>query len=577
MVKHNYNPTTRLVALATWLTAALVLCGCEAMTGERIAEMEADRTLRSLTQIKPVEDPNVRLSSEYTAPPKIIKQNIGGAPEWKLLYFARYHSPGSLKQMLDQQFAQRSYDKKGRVSRSTTYVASVNPACNQLIVRCPNEPDVTAALEVLESVDVPPIQVRIDCLIYKRYADVTVDRETTILIENVLGEGITLGGKQTNGDLLPAFPGAALREVARSTFGLKIGYVSGKEGHWFKSLVDILESKGYLKIMMNPSLEVVNGQPARIMSKEYVPWQTIRTETRDLGQRTYDRYVWIVDELIVTPHVFADGSIALETSARISSKSTPEGVKQIPILTERHIQNKENRIRRGESLIIGGIRKPERRAIVRGVPGLKDIPLIGMFFSSKDFEERAQETVFVLTPTISKGGVPNKQMVDSLKAVHKPPLSGDTLHDAVADPFGFQAGQRQPQQELLESERAVLDAEKRQAASYDSVSTAGNEAGTAQTEATEAISQLETARITAQQMQEEAKRATAEAEALLRAAQAAEAEAAKGTGDTSKLRAEALRLARQAEAASKKAQEKWEAAEAILTEQQKNGDENSRK
>ncbi len=565
MSKTDYRLAHSLGALIASLVATcLLLAGCEGLSGERATEIEADRTLRSLSHISPVDDPNIGLPEEYAAPPRIVKQMVGGGPEYKLLYFAKYHTPESLKQIIDNQYAQRNYDAKNRVSRAPAYITSINPACNQLIVRCPNEPDINATLQLLDMVDVPPVQVKINCLIYEFYADLTVDRETTILIQNLLGEGITFGGKEESGTLLPAFPGAALREVARSTFGLKIGYISGKEGHWFQTLADILESKGYLKIVMNPTLEVVNGTSAKITSSEKVPWQTITIETTSLGSQTYDRYEWIVDELFVTPHVFADGSIALQTEAMISSKSTPEGVKQTPILTKRQISNKENRVRHGESLVIGGMKKTERRAIVRGVPGLKDIPVIGMLFSSKDFEERAKETVFVLTPTISTGGIPNKKMVEKIRKMHEPPVSSDTLHEAVADPFGFKAGQRQEQRELLESEQALLKAQQESSMAQSAIDAADAKSQRALTQASRTAAELKRTKEIAQKMKSDAEKANAEAEAMLKEAEAARVKAADTTGDATKIKAEAERLTRQAQQAKEHAETLAKAAEAAM-------------
>jgi hypothetical protein len=73
-------------------------------------------------------------------------------------------------------------------------------------------------LKLLHAVDVPPIQVNIDCLILERFADVTMDWETSIKIDNLFGENITLGGKEG-----PEFHGASLREPRRAKFGLDIG------------------------------------------------------------------------------------------------------------------------------------------------------------------------------------------------------------------------------------------------------------------------------------------------------------------------------------------------------------------
>jgi len=527
--------------------------GCGDFFAEKSTELEADRTIQSLTQIKPVAEPNISVPEIYKAPPKIIKQIISGTEEWKLFYFCKYHTAEHLRNIIYAQFATQLFNKRGQATTVKDYTITANPATNQLIVRGPTEQDIQAILQLLEMVDVPPIQVKIDCIVSELYADVTMDRETTIKIQNLLGEHITLGGKEENGELLPAFPGAALRDIARSKFGLKIGYVKGKEGHILKTLIDILESKGYLKILMNPSLEVVNGQTARIRAQEHVPLQQVYL--RDLRSEfieTRTEYVDVIDELQITPRVFADGSIGLETRALIGAKSTPEGVKQIPVVTEREIQNKENRIRPGESLVIGGIRKTERRAVVRGVPFLKDIPLLGLLFSSKDFEERAKETIFIITPTISTGGIPSKEMTARLRKQHEPPIPPETLHDAIADPFGFRARERQQQRELLDAERARLEAEREKAVARSAVRAADQKAQRAEAEAAR------------EQAKAAAEKATTNAAAL-------KAQAEKLAAEAQKAKAEAEAKAAQAQKALAEAQAKLEAAQKALEEAKKDG------
>jgi hypothetical protein len=76
---------------------------------------------------------------------------------------------------------------------------------------------------------------------------------------------------------------------------------------------------------------------------------------------------------------------------------------------------------------------------VRGVPFLKDIPILGVFFSSKDFEERGKEILFILTPTISNYGIPNQEMVEFLREKHTAPIPEPLLNSiggTVSDLFG---------------------------------------------------------------------------------------------------------------------------------------------
>jgi type II secretory pathway component GspD/PulD (secretin) len=442
--RHKISRRERaLVALS--VLAAVGLCGCHDWPDERATAIEAQNILRDLSRIETIPDPNVREPAVYKSPPKIIKQVVGGAEEWKLVYFCRCHTAEEMRQIINEQFATKLFDEKGKSTNVTDYTVTANTATNQLIVRCPLEQDVQAVLEIIKEVDIPPIQVRIDCMVSELYADLTVDRETRMLIGNLFGEDITLGGQQDNGNL--AFPGAELRDPARAKFGLKIGI--SREN--FQALVDILVSRGYMKILMNPSLEIVNGETAKIQSKQHQPLQQITYTTGGVAGGlilgTQIEYYDIIDSLQVTPHVYSEGYIGLETSAQIAAYLTPEGIKQTPTVTERTITNKDNRIRLGESLVIGGIRKTEKRDVIRGVPILKDIPILNLLFSGRDFEERATEVIFILTPSISTKGKPNKDMVEFLKERHASPMT-QSLQETVLDPLGTKARQEEEQRRL---------------------------------------------------------------------------------------------------------------------------------
>jgi len=390
--------------------------------------METEKILDEVGKVEIVSDANVPWPATDTQPPAKIRQTVGGAEEWKLVYVCRYHSADQMRQLVHEQFASELFDQKGQSTTVQNYTVTTNPTTNQLIVRSPAEQDLDAVLEMLNEIDIPPVQVRVDCMVSELNASMTMDRETTLLIENLFGEGIALGGKDDGaGGVLPAFPGASLREPARGKYGLKVGVNRPDEGHRVQALVDILVSRGYLKVLMQPTLEVLNGQTAKVLSKQRVPLEQIIVQSGGYGDdvilSTQTKYYEVVDSLQITPHVFADGSISLTTHVQIASYLAPQGVTQSQTVTERTITSKDNRIRPGESLVIGGMRKTVKRDVIRGVPVLKDIPVLNLLFSGRDFEEQATELLFVLTPVISTKGRPNQDMQDMLERRHSSPLS----------------------------------------------------------------------------------------------------------------------------------------------------------
>jgi len=542
---------------ATLLAGLLFIGGCGSFFEKKTTELQTREILRELEHPREIPGLKNLLPEIYRQPPEIIPIKDG----FKLFYFTKHHSPEQLADMIKSQFGKMTDDAKGNTFYATLYPMTYNLATNQLVVTCPTEDEAKAILNFIELIDVPPIQVNIDCIVVERFADVTLDWETTILIENLLGEKITLGaGKFPD----PAFPGAALREGARRDFGLDFGFWKnqGISGHQFRAVVDLLVSRGYLKILMNPQIETVNGQPATILSRENVPLQKIIFQPGSLTPFETTEYQWVADSLEVTPHVYADGSIGLKTKVQIGSKSKPEGVIQISVITERTIDIQENRIKPGESLVIGGLRKSEKRSVIRGIPFFQDIPIIGVLFSSKDFEEKATEVIFILTPSISSGGIPYEEMLEDVKKKHETPDYPKGLEDYFTDPLGSGAYSEQAKKEAQQAELERRRAEIRKAEAMEEVKQvktelveSSEEVMTEKAKAAKALSDAKKAQADAQKAKAEAEKAAKEAEvvknALLKAQQ--EAEAAK----------------KEADKAKKEAQEAKEAAEKTRAELEK--------
>jgi hypothetical protein len=534
-----FSRNHRLILAAT-VAVSLWIGGWGSAFAQKATESTAIKALRDLQIDLNDVEPNIPMPEIYNTPPKIVEQTVGGTQEFKLFYFCKHHTSDELKQIIHEQFASKLFDEEGKNVTLDDYTVSSNPATNQLIVRCPARKDVEAVLETLEQMDVPPIQVKIDCLISEIYADFTFDRETTIAIENLFGEDVAMkpGGTAFGADVqqliqddeyLPAFPGASLRELIRARMGLKIGYMSAT--HNLAALVDLLESRGYLKILMNPTLEIVNGKTATVKSTQHVPLEKMYiTHPNQDWYETKTEYVDVIDSLEITPHVFADGYIGLETSIILGAKNTPDGVKQVPIITKKEIASKENRIRPGESLIIGGIRKTEKFGVARGVPLLKDIPLIGFLFSGEDIEQRAVETVFTLTPTYSTGGQPTKEVMEEIKRKHKS-ANTENLQNTISDIFD---GKSDKEQQLLanEAEQSRLKAEAEKTEAQNAVKKANLRAEKAEAELGKL--RTETAKI-----QAEAKEAKTRADEKARAADASKAAADKAEAKAKKAQAEA--------------------------------------
>ncbi len=541
-------------------TIMLSICGCGDFFAEKPAEIQSKAILNELKQIK--ENPAARntLPELYRSEPKKLEMEDAV----KVFYFAKQNSAETLAKLVERQFSTITADPKGNVFYIPGNLVSHNAATNQVVVDCPNNLDADKVIEFLRATDVPPIQVNIDCLIVERFADVTMDWETTLLMEDLFGENVTVGGKEdSSGNLLPAFPGGSIREAKRSTFGLNIGYWRnrGVEGQQLRILVDMLVSRGYLKILMNPTIETLNGQTAKIRSAEFAPLEKIYLKPGFDEPFSLTDYQWVEDTLEVTPCVYADGSIGLKTKVQIGSKSKPEGIVQASIITERTIDVAENRIKPGESLVIGGIKKTEERAVIRGVPFLKDIPVLGILFSSKDFEEKGTEVTFILTPSISSGSFAHADAVQKVRDKLENPAYQAGLQDVLTDPLGTTAYTEAVEQQAARAEFERLRAEIQRAEAKEEVELVkkklfetAEEVLAEKSKTAQARAEVYKVRQETEQLKAETEKERAKAEEARK--QVEKAAAAKGQEEEAKKRLEEAEKARiAAEKARKEAEE----------------------
>jgi Flp pilus assembly secretin CpaC len=394
-------------------------CGCSGEIADLMDDgptaTEAKLILDRSSEIRVTPDASNPLPAVYRQDPEVLKTSKG----WKVFYYARNHSPKTIAELM-----------KGQLKNSVTFADDTN----QLIINCADQADVDQVLSYLESVDIAPIQVKIDCIIVENYADVTMDRETQVKVGDLAEDaGLIIEGP-ANG--WGTFPGASIRESRRTEMGMSIGYDSKD----LKFLIDMLVSRGYLKVLMNPSVETVTGATATVSSVDQMP--TIKQVTDAKTKQDYEltEYIDVEDTLKITPEVFADGSVSLTCEAKLSSKNTPEGVAQLPIVTERTIKLGSTRLQPGKSLVVGGFRKSEKSSVVRGFPFLKDLPIIGIVFSSRDFEERAKEITFILTPSVSTNGIPYSEMLEQMATDQLNEADPNDIKASInkifTDPFG---------------------------------------------------------------------------------------------------------------------------------------------
>ncbi|MEE8541143.1 MAG: type IV pilus secretin PilQ, partial [Desulfobacterales bacterium] len=171
-----------------------------------------------------------------------------------------------------------------------------------------------------------------------------------------------------------------------------------------------LQKDGKLNILSSPSITTIDNKMALIESGDEVPFQTVDAE----GKLSIV-YKKAVLRLEVTPHVIEGETLKLKI---ITSKDELDFSRQVAgnptIITKKAETNVI--LYDGQTTVIGGLNKETASDSESGIPGLKDIPLLGFLFKGDSESNKMEDILIFITPHILKKRLPPKQPQAAQKA-----------------------------------------------------------------------------------------------------------------------------------------------------------------
>lgn len=212
--------------------------------------------------------------------------------------------------------------------------------------------------------------------------------------------------------------------------------VAGSSNRGLLATLSMLEGNGLARTLAEPSLVAQSGQPASFLAGgEFpVPVQgqndSVTIEYKEYGVR-----------LTLTPTVLEPGRIALKVAPEVSELDFTAGVQsggvQVPALRVRRSDTTVE-LGDGESFAISGLVSSEMLNNVDKIPGLGDIPVLGAFFRSTQFQREDKELVMVVTPHLVRPIAKNAEL---------PPLPGSAYQNynpSSAELFFLESGKFDP-------------------------------------------------------------------------------------------------------------------------------------
>ena len=169
-----------------------------------------------------------------------------------------------------------------------------------------------------------------------------------------------------------------------------------------------LQTVGQTKIISNPRLMVTENQQATILVGTREAYVTTTTTSGQTTSTTAEdvQFIDVGIQLAVTPTINKDGFVTMKVKPEISSvvrTLTTPSKNQIPIVDTSTAETTVM-VEDGSTVIIGGLRKNEKKTSNQQIPYLGHVPVIGSFlFKKTNRDDQLTELVVFITPHIVNG------------------------------------------------------------------------------------------------------------------------------------------------------------------------------
>lgn len=249
--------------------------------------------------------------------------------------------------------------------------------------------------KAIKKLDVLPMQVLVEASIVEVSLDEELEYGLQWFFKDGHGKLTGRGGLNIppDGDIGATLPGL----LNPADFTYAVFDASGT-----RAVLNAAAGDSRLNVLSSPSLMVLDNQTATIRVGDQVPIRTsesTNTNSDNFNVTSQIQYRDTGVTLEVTPRVNAGGMVVLDLTQRVDDvdQTDTSGIDS-PTIIQREIQTSVA-VQSGETIVLGGLIRENKQKADQGVPFLKDIPGVGLLFSSRRKLTSKTELVVMITPT----------------------------------------------------------------------------------------------------------------------------------------------------------------------------------
>jgi len=302
-------------------------------------------------------------------------------------------------------------DAGGTTATTTSYGAAAGGTTTSVTANLPtkattssllltgSDADLTRARQVLTTVDVRPAQINFEAKI----TEVDLNAQKNLgLAYSFAGAQTRIGESGGGGDNITAGP-PKLGDSGYPGRPFKFGTFSRTAlGDFVDVKLDALQQNGDVKLLSNPNISAVDGQPAAVFIGDNITYISSITSS-PTGQNVTTATVSAGIKLFVTGKVNNDGYVTLNIHPEVSSVTFRVGIggAQLPDISSREATT-TLRVKDGDTIAIGGLISQQDVKSIQKIPILGDLPFFGQLFRDTQVTHNRNEVVIFIKVSIAK-------------------------------------------------------------------------------------------------------------------------------------------------------------------------------
>lgn len=352
--------------------------------------------------------------SQLTELKRIIKQMDVDAPSTRgrlnaifLKYISAVDTAKSINALL-----QKSSEIGKNAAQKRKIAIEASEANNALLVDALSG-DYENVKRLIEQIDILPQQVHIEVLILEVSAsdDINIGVEMAVVeMPAEVGSTVVQGGTRL-------FSGAdgLMNVIQNGIFpsGLTVGIAHGSRldgdgnvvvGYPGIINIDAIKRSGSVRIRSETALETQNNKEASVVSVNEIPILKSTIEGGSGSARDVIQNIDRIDvgiKLKLTPHVIPGGEVQMDINTGIEAviDAGSSTLQFTPTIAKREVITSVT-VPDGDMIVIAGLTREDKKKVVKKVPILGSIPLLGWLFRhTVDIVENTNVLIFV-TPRI---------------------------------------------------------------------------------------------------------------------------------------------------------------------------------